>query len=61
MDTKRGCLSFFLGGKAPLDPVMWAPNVIAVRATVKYAIATGRLKQDPMDRPEASTGFYRME
>jgi hypothetical protein len=42
-DTKRGSLSFYLGGKAPSDSERWAPNVDAVRTTVKYAIATGRL------------------
>jgi hypothetical protein len=43
-NTRRECLSLFLGGKAPFDPVKWKPNVLAVRATVKYAIAIGRLK-----------------
>jgi hypothetical protein len=42
-DTKRGSLSFYLGGKAPSDPEGWTPNMDAVRATVKYAISTGRL------------------
>jgi hypothetical protein len=42
-DTKMGCLSFFLGGKALSDPSSWKPNLAAVRATVRYAIATGRL------------------
>jgi hypothetical protein len=42
-DTRGGCLSFFLGGKAPSDPPQWQPNILAVRTTVKYALATGRL------------------
>jgi hypothetical protein len=42
-NTKMGCLSFFLGGKAISDPPSWKPNLAAVRATVQYAIATGRL------------------
>jgi hypothetical protein len=42
-ETRRGSLSFYLGGKAPSDLEPWAPNMDAVRATVKYAIATGRL------------------
>jgi hypothetical protein len=42
-DTRRGNLSYYLGGKAPSDPETWAPNMEVVRATIKYAIATGRL------------------
>lgn len=41
-DTRRGSLSFHLGGKAPSDSEPWTPNMNAVRATVKYAIATRR-------------------
>ena len=44
--TRSGSLSFFLGGKAASDPVSWKPNLPAVRATVRYAIATGRLTVD---------------
>jgi hypothetical protein len=43
-DTRSGCLSFFLGGKAPSDPVKWTLNIPAVRATVKYATTICRLK-----------------
>ena len=46
-DTRRGSLSFYLGGKAPTNPRQWTPNIDAVRATVKYAIATRRLKAEP--------------
>lgn len=42
-ETRMGCLSFFLGGKARSDPASWKPNLAAVRATVQYVIATGRL------------------
>jgi hypothetical protein len=42
-DTRRGNLSFYLSGKAPSDPETWTPNMEAVRATIKFAIATGRL------------------
>ena len=42
-DTRRGNLSFYLGGKSPSDPEKWTPNMDAVRATIKFAIATGRL------------------
>ena len=41
--TRRGNISFFLGGKSPLDDQNWKPNLEAVRATIRFAIATGRL------------------
>jgi len=42
-DTSRGNISFYLGGKSPTDDKNWAPNMNAVRATIRFAIATGRL------------------
>jgi hypothetical protein len=42
-DTKMGCLSFFLGGKSPSDLEPWKPRLSVVRATIQYAMATGRL------------------
>ena len=42
-DTHRGNISFYLGGKSPLDDQKWTPNLEAVRATIRFAIATGRL------------------
>jgi hypothetical protein len=42
-DTKMGCLSFFLGGKSPSDTEPWKPRLPVVRATIQYAMATGRL------------------
>jgi hypothetical protein len=42
-DTRRGNLSFYLGGKASSDPDRWVPDLNAVRATVEYAMATRRL------------------
>ena len=42
-ETRRGSLPFYLGGKAASDPEQWTPNMNAVRATIKYALATGRL------------------
>jgi hypothetical protein len=45
-DTRRGNLSFYLGGKAPSDPEKWTPNIDAVRATIKFAIATRRLDME---------------
>ena len=43
MDVHRGNLSFYLGGKSPSDDKHWSPNIQAVRATIRFAIATGRL------------------
>ena len=48
--TKKGSLSFFLGGKAVSDPVIWTLNIAAVHATVQYAMATGRLAVDTSER-----------
>ena len=45
-EARRGSLSFYLGGKAPSDPEKWTPNMDAVRATIKYVIATGRLDSE---------------
>ena len=45
-DTRRGSLSFYLGGRAASDPQPWTPDMDAVRATVKYAIATGRFEAE---------------
>jgi hypothetical protein len=45
-DIHRSNLSFYLGGKSPLDNEKWAPNMEAVRATIRFAIATGRLDAD---------------
>ncbi|KAJ5100792.1 hypothetical protein N7456_006844 [Penicillium angulare] len=43
-DTHRGNLSFYLGGKSPSDNEKWTPNLEAVRASIRFAIATGRLE-----------------
>lgn len=45
-DTLRGNLSFYLGGRSPSDNEPWTPSMDAVRATVKYAISTGRLETE---------------
>ncbi|KJZ72811.1 hypothetical protein HIM_07755 [Hirsutella minnesotensis 3608] len=42
--TKIGNLSFFLGGKAASDDDGWEPDSQAVRATIRFAIATKRLE-----------------
>ena len=39
----RGNMSFYLGGKAATDDAKWAPDIDAVRATIRFAIATRRL------------------
>ena len=43
----RSNISFYLGGKSPSDDKNWTPNMKAVRATIRFAIATGRLDADP--------------
>jgi hypothetical protein len=48
--TRRGSLSYYLGGKVPSDPKMWSPDMKAVRATIKYAMATGRLDAEEEQR-----------
>ena len=52
--TRRGSLSFYLGGKAPSDPKEWTPDMKAVRATIKYAMATGRLDWNDEEGPSQS-------
>ncbi|KAJ5737265.1 uncharacterized protein N7483_002390 [Penicillium malachiteum] len=42
-DTHRGNISYFLGGKSLADDQNWTPNLEAVRASIRFAIATGRL------------------
>ncbi len=39
----RSNISFYLGGKSPSDKKDWTPNMAAVRATIRFAMATGRL------------------
>ena len=56
-DTHRGNLSFYLGGKSPSDDESWAPNMEAVRATIRFAMATGRLdvgRQTTQTEPDPS-------
>ncbi|TVY62542.1 Retrovirus-related Pol polyprotein from type-1 retrotransposable element R1 [Fusarium oxysporum f. sp. cubense] len=45
VEEKRGNLSFHMGGKGASDGQKWTPNMEAVRATIRFAIATGRLEQ----------------
>ncbi|KAJ6045702.1 uncharacterized protein N7446_012566 [Penicillium canescens] len=43
-NTHRGNISFFLGGKSTSDDQKWTPNLEAVRTSIRFAIATGRLE-----------------
>ncbi|KZL81981.1 transposon i [Colletotrichum incanum] len=40
-ETQRSNISFYLGGKSPSDDDKWTPNMQAVRATIRFALATG--------------------
>ena len=42
-DSHRSNISFYLGGKTAADDKFWTPDLEAVRATIRFAIATGRL------------------
>jgi ribonuclease HI/exonuclease III len=41
--THRSNISFYLGGKTLTDDKFWTPDLAAVRATIRFAMATGRL------------------
>jgi exonuclease III len=43
-ETRRSNVSFYLGGKTPTDDKSWTPDRTAVRATIRFAMATGRLE-----------------
>lgn len=53
-ESKRGNLSFFLGGKSRSDRDRWQPDMKAVHAAIKYAIATERLEPESESEPEAT-------
>ncbi len=42
-------ISFHLGGKSPADDKNWTPNMEAVRATIRFAMATGRTRRSLME------------
>ncbi|KAK0373221.1 hypothetical protein CLIM01_09434 [Colletotrichum limetticola] len=42
-ETRRGNLSYFLGGKSASDPDDWSPSVDVVKETIKFAMSTERL------------------
>jgi hypothetical protein len=52
-ETRRGNLSFYLGGKTRSDPERWKPDMNAVRETIKYALATGRLDRERVGEEDA--------
>jgi hypothetical protein len=59
-ETRRGCLSFFLGGRARSEQENpWKPCISAVQATAQYAIATGRLNPTTIGQQGPFTGPYR--
>ena len=47
-DTQRSNISFYLGGKSSSDGDKWTPNMEAVRTTIRFAMATGRLDADQL-------------
>ncbi|KAJ3453787.1 hypothetical protein MRS44_018419 [Fusarium solani] len=53
-DTQRGNISFYLGGKSPSDDQKWTPNLEAVRATIRFALATGPPSKTPPHQPTIS-------
>jgi hypothetical protein len=53
-ETRRGDLSFYLGGKTLADTEPWTPVMKAVQATIKFAIATGRLNMEQGQPPRRS-------
>ena len=54
LERRIGDISFCLRGRSKnleLDPSPWKPNMNAVRATIRYAIATGRMLVDEQVSP----------
>ncbi|KAL3713814.1 hypothetical protein TMatcc_002519 [Talaromyces marneffei ATCC 18224] len=54
-ESKRGNLSFFLGGKTRSDSDQWQPDMKAVHAAIKFAITTGRLEPEPETESESQS------
>ncbi|EEA25303.1 reverse transcriptase, putative [Talaromyces marneffei ATCC 18224] len=54
-ESKRGNLSFFLGGKTRSDSDQWQPDMKAVHAAFKFAITTGRLEPEPESESESQS------
>lgn len=53
-ESRRGNLSFFLGGKSRSDSDQWQPDMKAVQAVIKYAMATGRLEPESESEPPST-------
>jgi hypothetical protein len=47
LTAEGSALSLCLGGKALSDPDDWSPDINAVKATIKFALDTGRLDYQP--------------
>ncbi|EEA19993.1 hypothetical protein PMAA_007600 [Talaromyces marneffei ATCC 18224] len=54
-ESKRGNLSFFLGGKTRSDSDQWQPDMKVVHAAIKFAITTGRLEPEPESESESQS------
>jgi ribonuclease HI len=54
-ETQRGNMSFFLGGKGPADGSKWTPNLKAVQAAIRFALATGRLDNKQITQTTTTT------
>lgn len=53
-ELRQRNLSFFLGRKSRSDPDRWQPDMKAVSAAIKYAIATERLESEPEPEPQST-------
>ena len=59
MDTRRGNISFYyFRGKSPSDDTKWQPNMEAVRAKIRFAIATDRLDNTSAWRQDLTPHLY---
>ncbi len=47
LTARENAPSLCLGGKASSDPEDWSPDMTVVRATIKFALDTGRLDHQP--------------
>ena len=52
--SKRGNLSWAVGGKELSDSERWKPNIEAVRRTIGFALATKRLQTSPEETANAT-------
>ena len=47
IEIYRSNILFYLGEKSASDDKNWIPNIKVVQATIRFAIAIGRLNADP--------------